>query len=137
MKGAFSVLNYKKLSAICLLFILVLVMFTGCGSSSEAPTPVEPQQNDTSKVIEDEGEESSLQTDSGTFSGRIDDLSIEIKISGISEEKEFRAFELSDELREKFDSYGFELGEQVLFQYEPAADGRRPIIVKIEKIENN
>ncbi len=73
--------------------------------------------------------------DSGTYVGRIDNNSIEIKISGVPEENAHRAFQLSEELKENLDSLGIHEGDAVLFAY-TTNDQVRPVIIEIEKIKN-
>ena len=120
-----------------LLIILLCTWVVGCNNSNE-PTGEQqpPGQNQSAPIENDESED--LLTDSGTFTGRIDDLSIEIKISGVPEDNENdnRAFELSEQLREDFDSLGFETGDQVIFEYKPGSEGRRGVIMEISKHEN-
>lgn len=133
---------YRTVKLICIYILLVLIMTAvGCESGEPSQPSVSPAAEENNNNVPENdpvgsGEHTKLSTDSGTYTGRIDDLSIEIAVSGVPEEKAYRAFELSDELRESFDSYGFESGEQVLFEYEPGVDGKRGVIMKIEKIVN-
>lgn len=133
---------YRIVKLTCTSMLLVLLIaVAGCHAkdASQPSTPPAVEENNNAAPEKDPAsreEHTNLSTDSGTYTGRIDNLSIEIAISGVPEEKAYRAFELSDELRESFDSYGFESGDQVLFEYEPGVDGKRGVIMKIEKIVN-
>ena len=74
-----------------------------------------------------------VKTDSGAYVGQIDPHSIEIKISGVPEEKAAKAFELGEELRENWGSYDLNEGDAVRFTYIPR-EGMQPVILTIEKI---
>ncbi|KUG03510.1 hypothetical protein ASZ90_019072 [hydrocarbon metagenome] len=118
-----------------LLIILLCTLFAGCSSNEKpADNNQPPEQNEPAPIDNNDSDE--LITDTGTFTGRIDDQSIEIHISGVPEDIGYRAFELSEELRQDFDSFGFETGEQVIFKYQAGSEGRRGVIKEIKLIEN-
>jgi len=72
--------------------------------------------------------------DSGTYTGRADMNFIEIRISGVQpDEKAYRVFRLNEELRETFDEYGIEEGDQVKFSYYDDENGQG-VIVSIVKL---
>jgi len=71
--------------------------------------------------------------DSGRYVGQVDSNSIEIRISGVPDEIAPRVFQLSDELKERFDEYELETGDEILFTYVPS-EGRQPVIVEIRKM---
>ncbi len=73
--------------------------------------------------------------DSGTYVGQIDSNSVEIKISGVPNENAYRAFQLSEELKENLSSLEIQEGDAVLFTY-TTNDQVRPVIIEIEKIKN-
>ncbi|MDD4048940.1 MAG: protease complex subunit PrcB family protein [Clostridia bacterium] len=56
---------------------------------------------------------SEIETDSGEFLGQIDNNSIEIKISGGSEEIPPKAFQLSEELKENIMEYDLDIGDEI------------------------
>ncbi len=56
-----------------------------------------------------------LQKGTGEYTGQIDGNSIELKLDGIQEEKAFR---LSEDIKNKFDSYGLNSGDRVEITYE-------------------
>lgn len=95
-------------------------------SDSEETSNSQPNNNNTS---EDQGE---VKIDSGRYVGQIDSNSIEIKISGVPDEIAARAFQLSDEVKEKFQEYGFKEGDEVIFDYIP---GEPPVIIKISPMK--
>ncbi len=75
-----------------------------------------------------------IKKDSGRYSGRIDSNSIEVKISGVPEEMAARAFQLSDEVKNSFESYGLETGDEIIFSYITNQHGQN-IIVEINKMK--
>ncbi len=118
-----------------LLIILICTWMVGCSSNNEAAGDnQQPSGQNQVSSSDNEG----LLSDSGTFTGRIDDLSIEIQISGVPEDsgEAYRAFELSEQLRQDLDSLGFKTGDQVVFKYQPGSEGKRGVIMEINKCEN-
>ena len=77
----------------------------------------------------------SAQKDTGTYVGQIDSNSIEIKISGVPEPKAARAFQLADMVKDNFDRFGLETGDQVLFSFFKNDNGQL-VLTSIEKIQN-
>ncbi|MPN10544.1 hypothetical protein SDC9_157839 [bioreactor metagenome] len=91
-------------------------------------------QEDNIQNADENTTENETKTDSGTYTGRVDNNSIEIRISAIQDEsKAFRVFALSDEIRENFDSYGLKTDDQVKFEYYEQDQGQ-PVLTKLEKI---
>jgi hypothetical protein len=135
-KGVFILVKVRYLAG--LIIILLCTWMVGCSSSNEpaGDNQQPPGQNQTEPTDNNESED--IITDSGNFTGRIDSLSIEIHISGVPEDNEnaYRAFELSEQLREDFDALGIETGDQVIFKYKPGSEGRRGVIMEINKHEN-
>ncbi len=142
---------YKKSLILTIIFIFMLVM-AGCGSnnsnnSGEEGNTQEQVEEEERSSQEQEGEEeinSQRQTDestqevkedSGTYVGRIDSNFIEIKISGVPEEKAAKSFMLSQEMKEEFESYGFNEGDPVHFTYKVNEHGNN-LLQSIEIIEN-
>ncbi len=129
--------NRVNLAAGLLIILLcALLAFAGCSSNNEAQGDNTQPSEQNEPAPNDNQDENDLTTDSGTFSGRIDNSSIEIHISGVPNDDGYRAYELSEEIREDFDSYGFETGDQVIFKYQPGTEGQRDVIMEIELIEN-
>ncbi len=119
-----------------LLIILLCTVLVGCNGNNEIPGHNNQPPEQSESVPIDNEESNDLLTDSGAFAGRIDDLSIEIHISGVPDDNGYRAFELSEQLRKDFDSYGFESGDQVRFKYQPGPEGQRGVIMEITRIVN-
>lgn len=122
-------------AGLLVILLCALLAFAGC-SNNEAPGDNTQPSEQNEPAPNDNQDENDLTTDSGTFSGRIDNSSIEIHISGVQNDDGYRAYELSEEIREDFDSYGFETGDQVIFKYQPGTEGQRDVIMEIELIEN-
>lgn len=116
-----------------LIFILLLVAIVaaaGCGTeNSENP------QSGVEENSQHEKQQEQTKTDSGRFTGRIDNNSIEIKISGVPEEKAARAFQLSEDLKANFENLELKSGDEIKFNYIPKEDSN-DLITKIEKINN-
>lgn len=101
----------------------------GCSASKTKPQPNQPAAPPSSETPA----EPDARTDSGTYVGRIDRNSIEIKISGLPDQEELRAFQLSKSLIEGWDDLGLKEGEQIQFQYVERQDDR-PLIVGAKKL---
>jgi len=71
--------------------------------------------------------------DTGTYVGQIDNNFVEIKISGVPEEIGTKSFQLSDELKERFDSLGLKTNDTVRFTYISRENENR-LLLNIEKI---
>ncbi|MHB1420593.1 MAG: protease complex subunit PrcB family protein [Bacillota bacterium] len=78
---------------------------------------------------------SEIKQDSGTYTGQIDGNSIEIEISGVPKQNAARAFRFNEQVKNGFDSYQLETGDQVLFSYY-VNNNDQQVITKIEKIKN-
>jgi len=83
-----------------------------------------------------EQKESETRKDTGRFMGQIDGNSIEVKVSGVPEDMSLRAFQLGDNIKEDFDKYGLEPGDEISFTYEVPRGkrGERPVIIGINKL---
>ncbi|NPV44133.1 MAG: protease complex subunit PrcB family protein [Firmicutes bacterium] len=83
-----------------------------------------------------EQKESEIRKDTGRFMGQIDGNSIEVKVSGVPEDMSLRAFQLGDNIKEDFDKYGLEPGDEIIFTYEVprGREGERPVIIEINKL---
>jgi hypothetical protein len=77
---------------------------------------------------------SDVQTDSGRFAGRIDMMSIEVRVSGVPEEIDPHCFRLSDTMSARFDSFGLEEGDTFLFRYEVNEWGQKVIVEIVDKL---
>ena len=74
-----------------------------------------------------------LKTDSGRYTGQIDNNSIEVKISGTPDKVEARAFQLGAEVKEKFDGLGLKTNEEIKFEYYVDQYGRL-VITEIQSL---
>lgn len=79
------------------------------------------------------GGTAALKTDSGRYSGQADSNFIEIKISGVPDEKSAKVFMLSDELKESFNGLKLKSGDNIRFDYYVNENGQN-VITRIEKI---
>lgn len=74
-------------------------------------------------------------TDSGKYIGQIDGNSIEIRISGIQDEKlAYKAFRLPEDIKLRFEKFEFNGGEEVKFTYDFIESTGQNILVSIEKV---
>lgn len=74
-----------------------------------------------------------LKTDSGRYTGQIDNNSIEIKISGTPDKVDARAFQLGAEIKEKFAALDLKTNEDIKFKYYVDQYGRS-VITEIEPL---
>jgi len=121
-----------------LLLALALILAAGCVQpEDDIGVPVPGEENGNEEIGDDNGD-SEVKENSGTYLGQIDSHSIEIQISGVPEEIDPRAFQLSSRVQEEFESYGFETGDQVKFSYTVQDHGQvsTMTIIEIEKIQN-
>jgi len=109
---------------------------TNLDGDSDNTIPAEdnttPTENITSPT---EGDDSSdIRTDTGSYIGQADSNSIEIKISGIADGNyTFRVFQISEGIKQTFESLSLETNEQVLVNYYEHANGQN-ILTNIERI---
>lgn len=126
-------MRFRKPAFVFVLMIILLMGF-GCGQAVD-----EGQQAPEDLKVE-EGEQQApesrpeTQTESGTYVGQIDANSIEIKISGVSEEESARAFKLSAEIKERFEEFELEAGDEVFFTYIPKGN-EQPEIIELKKTQ--
>lgn len=138
----------KKKGFWVLLFILIAAMLTSCALQTSTPSDAGNKDaviglsektdvgQDTEGNNEKNVQEQDIKTDSGTYTGRVDNNSIEIKISGVlDEEHAYRVCQLSDALRENFEALGLAESDPVKFEYYEREQGQ-PLLTKIEKITN-
>ncbi|HHX86940.1 MAG TPA: hypothetical protein GX693_02035 [Firmicutes bacterium] len=147
----------NSIKVLVLLLALALILAAGCAQSEDDTETPEPGGENGNEVIGDDNEDNGnevvgdgngngeneapsdeVKQDSGTYLGQIDGHTIEIRISGVPEEKDPRAFQLSGKVQEEFESYGFETGDQVKFKYTVQEHGQvsTMTIIEIEKIQN-
>lgn len=84
-----------------------------------------------------EPKESDIRKDTGRFMGQIDSNSIEVKVSGVPEGISLRAFQLGDSIKEGFDKYGLEPGDEISFTYKTPGNGERPVIIELSKVNHS
>lgn len=58
-----------------------------------------------------------LKTDTGSYVGLADNNFFEVKISGVPDEKAYRVFMITDEVRGKFEGLNLQEGDQIKLQY--------------------
>jgi len=75
-----------------------------------------------------------VETDSGRFAGRIDTMSIEVRLSGVPEEIDPQVFRLSDALSKGFESHGIKEGESFLFRYTVNEHGQKVMVEIVSKL---
>lgn len=78
-----------------------------------------------------------IKTDTGTYTGQVDNNSIEIRISGVQDESiAHRVFKISDEVRPTFEGMALEEGDMIKFQYYDV-ENQQPVLVSIERMVTN
>lgn len=139
------IMNSKKLLTFILILFLAVGIF-GCNTASPAgdgpkeaggnPTETTPAETkDPEGNAENSEDLNVVKEDSGSYVGLIDNHSIEIEISGVPKEQAARAFELSDKVKEDFESIGLETGDQVHISYYKNEHGQL-VLESIEKIDS-
>jgi len=86
------------------------------------------QQRDTEALIDD----SAAETRTGIYVGQIDSNSVEIEISGYPPSASYRAFQLSEELRERWDSLGLQEGDKVSIKF-TSQDQQNSVLLDITR----
>ena len=110
---------------------------TPSSSSSENQTTKDTttqKEPDTQTGTMDSNTSPTIKTDSGSYVGQADNNSIEIRISGVQDNKlAFRVFKISEEVRQTFESLSLKTDDGIKFSYYEQAIGQ-PVLTKIEKI---
>lgn len=101
----------------------------------ESSKPAAAQTSGLSPEIQKSAPERAddVKTDSGRYTGQADSNFIEIKISGVPDEKAAKVFMLSENLKKSFSDLGLETGDAVRFDYY-VNEHQQNVLVKIEKI---
>ncbi|MGE5404509.1 MAG: hypothetical protein ACM3PP_06185 [Candidatus Saccharibacteria bacterium] len=120
----------KKIAALIIILGMALLAI-GCGkpetaSNKEKTSPVSPARLESRNSV-------NSKTDSGRYAGRADSNFIEIKISGVPDEKASRVFQLSDELKTNFDKLSIKTNDVIKFEYYDRP-GENPVITKIQSL---
>lgn len=97
--------------------------------------PKDSREFELAELTENAPEKHEVKKDTGTYVGQIDNNSIEIKISGVPEEKAAKVFRLEDKVKDNFQHFELETDDQVLFSYFENNDGQL-VLTSIEKIHN-
>jgi hypothetical protein len=86
-------------------------------------------------VLSKSGESKESATDikegTGKYAGQADSNFIEIEISGTADSKNFRVFQLSPELKEKFSDLGLKTGDSIQFRYQDRKD-QNPLLLELQ-----
>jgi len=77
---------------------------------------------------------SEIHIDSGKYLGRIDNNSIEVRISGVPEEISPRAFQLSTKVKESFEELGLKPGDEILFKF-TYSENSQPVVIEMRKLK--
>lgn len=99
-------------------------------SVKASPTPV---SSDNANA--ENRSESKMKTGTGTFQGQIDSSFIEIKISGVPDDKALRVFMLSEEIKASLEQLKLEKGVNIKIQYHKNENGQ-DVITLIEKLSS-
>jgi|SRR6056297_2509446 len=152
--ASFSDINIKKrgvtIFAMVLLITLMAGMFVSCTTVDEGaktpPTSSDENQKTGDVITQEEPDTQTettekktlpaVKTDSGSYMGQVDNNSIEIKISGIQDDKlAYRVFKISDDVRLAFEGLSLKEDDEVKIDYYEEAIGQ-PVMIKIERISN-
>ena len=72
--------------------------------------------------------------DSATYNGRADSNFIEVHLSGVPGDQGLKVFQLSDQIKEKFDQIRLQKNDQIFFTYIKQASGNS-MIIELRKIK--
>jgi len=118
-------MKFKKIVGLFLVLGLMAAMMMGCAGAE----PNEQQSEQTPPQQQaDNTELPDTITATATYTGRIDNNSVEMDVQGTPQ-----AFQLTEELMETWDSLGFVEGDQLELQYQER-ENDRPILLKAEKV---
>ena len=109
---------HKKLRFIVIAIITLILLAAACSATNERSN--KPEANPVAAVgpsVVSGKSSTRVSKDSGSYVGRIDANSIEIRISGVPEKYSARAFRLSEEVKARFDSYGLVTNDQIWVSY--------------------
>ena len=127
----------RKMLLLLAALMIFTAVFTGCSSDSQSKVTHEQEQIQRDKTVSDvnimpneeknskinseqkakEQGTNETKTDSGRYQGQADSNFIEIKISGVPDEKATKVFMLSDDLKEKFDQLKLKKNDEIKFSY--------------------
>lgn len=146
----------KKIVIILVIIILTLILIKGFGeifyfNNVDISNEETAQQGTEQNLQAGDGEESlptsapsdnpnaenqsesEMKTDTGIYQGQIDSSFIEIKISGVPDDKALRVFMLSEEIKASLEQLKLEEGGDIKIQYYQNENGQ-DVIMLIEKL---
>lgn len=127
-------LMLSTIALVTILMVGILVSCTTLEDNQYSPPQQENTDDQTGTPVIDPSP--TIKTDSGSYVGQADNNSIEIRISGIQDDKfAFRVFKISDEVRTTFESLLLKKDDIVKFEYYEQSNGQ-PVLTGIEKISN-
>ncbi|MGD9676869.1 MAG: hypothetical protein AB7V16_00695 [Vulcanibacillus sp.] len=132
-------MNKKYFNFAIVIAILIFIAWFAYNSNNtdepgvDNPTNIEQNGDNSSDNINNEPQDSEVKTDSGRFTGRIDNNFIEVRISGVPDSIDPKVFMLSDEVKEMFDSLNLNEEDNIKFDY-IIDEIEQQIIVKLERM---
>ena len=133
-------MKMNKLGVAAITAAALILGFTACASypkdedkapvdiATPAQSPGEKQPGKDAKTPEPDYLESDLKEGLGKYSGQADSNFIEIEL----DDKTSSVFQLSAELKEKFEELNLEIGDSIRFKYKERQD-QNPEIIEITK----
>lgn len=119
-----------KFAGLIIAGALCISLMTGCEKVTQTTNETVPEPQSTSTSVEvDAGDDDTIV---GIYTGQIDSNSIEIKISGSLKETSYRAFALSEELKDTFGKMELNPNEIVKIKFVEREE-QQPLILKIER----
>jgi hypothetical protein len=128
-----------------LVLLIVLSLIMGCEAKTQSPpaspsdTPpsssdLAPEQtiSENDIVLTDEIHDATLsELRTGYYVGLIDNNSVEIEVDGYPKSTAARAFQLSDDLKERWDFLDFQEGDKITIKFDSST--QPPILTDITK----
>jgi len=132
-------LNKKYFNFAIVIAILIFIVWFAYDNNNadepevDNPASIEQNGDNNNDSINNGPQDLDIKTDSGRFTGRIDNNFIEVRISGVPDSIDPKVFMLSDEVKEKFNSLNLNEGDNIKFDYIIGVNGQQKI-VKVEKM---
>jgi len=118
-------MKLRKIIGLLLIIGIMAGMIIGCAGSK--PKEQQEDKQTTPPQAEEKVQPGNLE-DTATYTGRIDNNSVEMEIQGNPQ-----AFQLTDELMESWDNLGFAEGDQLKIKYQER-ENDRPILLDAQKL---
>ena len=113
-----------------IIFALIIALsLGGCTAKKEPAAPPQGQQQNTQNNEAQKNNEKA-ETRTGIYVGRIDSNSVEFELSGLPQSTNARVFQISDDLKDRWDSLTLNEGDNVNIVF-IAREQQTPVLIDI------